>query len=640
MYDRVPQALKAFNNWVCFRLENRKGKSVKVPYTPTGAHASVNKPQTWACFNDVTGAKGFDGIGFVFNGTPYTGVDIDHCVNHCGELTAEAAAIVKTLNSYTELSPSGTGLHIIVEADLKSLGLKGGRNTEAGVEIYDTGRYFTVTGNVYADYTDIRAAGTELSTVYRKYIGTKEKGTERAAEGEKSALSDTDVVTLACKGKNGDLFTDLYMMGDLSAHNGDHSAADLALCNILAFWCRRDAEQMDRIYRSSSLMREKWDEVHGEDTYGDMTIKRAIADCKEVFDRNTAEEDFRAYTGESLNESASVTVLSTVEERAVDWTFTDYIPRGQVTIMAGEGGSGKTTVWCRIAAAVSNGELWDFSEDSPMYADAARVPQKVMFFSAEDSVSYVLKRRLKANGANLDNCLTIDIADSRFKYIQFNAPFVEQLIAEHRPSLVIFDPLQAFIPATIKMGDRNAMRSCLEPLIGLGERYSCSFLIIVHANKLGGVWGRKRIADSADIWDIARSVLMVGDTDEKGIRYLSHEKSNYSKTARTILFEIEGEKFEKKGYTDRKDKDFITAADRARPTPAKDEAKEFILNFLEDGKKEVSELDSMAKAQGISGITLKRAKAELKKSGLINYSSTGYGKEKTHYIFLDSIFDD
>lgn len=68
--------------------------------------------------------------------------------------------------------------------------------------------------------------------------------------------------------------------------------------------------------------------------------------------------------------------------------------------------------------------------------------------------------------------------------------------------------------------------------------------------------------------------------------------------------------------------------------------KEFILNFLEDGKKEVSELDSMAKAQGISGITLKRAKAELKKSGLIKYSSTGYGKEKTHYIFLDSIFDD
>ena len=64
------------------------------------------------------------------------------------------------------------------------------------------------------------------------------------------------------------------------------------------------------------------------------------------------------------------------------------------------------------------------------------------------------------------------------------------------------------MPPEIRMGDRNAMRNCLAPLIGYGEKYGVTFLIVEHANKQSGVWGRKRIADSADIWDISRSVIM------------------------------------------------------------------------------------------------------------------------------------
>lgn len=337
----------------------------------------------------------------------------------------------------------------------------------------------------------------------------------------------------------------------------------------------------------------------------------------------------------SRNASLSMTTMDTANEKSIDWLMQDYIPKGQITIMAGDGGSGKTSLWCKFAADVSCGELWGLTEDGFFFQGKERVPQKVMFFSAEDSFEYVLKRRLRKNGAILENIMSIDIADERFQLIKFDTPFLEQLIAEHKPALVIFDPVQAFVPADIRMGDRNAMRSCMAPLITLGEKYGCTFIVVVHANKQSGVWGRKRIADSADIWDIARSVLMVGETNENGIRYMSHEKSNYSMTADTVLFNINDEEVTIKGHSQKKDRDFIMEADyTTRQAPQKEEAKDFILDFLKDGEKEVSELDDMAKAQSISISTLKKAKGELKKEEKIKYRAESFGKNKGFKYFV------
>lgn len=265
----------------------------------------------------------------------------------------------------------------------------------------------------------------------------------------------------------------------------------------------------------------------------------------------------------------------------------------------------------------------------------AAKPEKVMFFSAEDSAEYTLRRRLRKNGANLQNILSIDVADDRFKLVKFNSPFLEALLKEYRPALCIFDPIQAFVPPEIHMGDRNAMRNCLAPLIGYGEKYGTTFLIVEHANKQSGVWGRKRIADSADIWDISRSVIMAGETNEKGIRYLSHEKSNYGPTASSILYAIDEEVIRYKGQTDRKDKDFVTAVDYStRQAPQREEAENFILEFLQDGEKEVSELDDMAAAMSIGKGTLKRAKTQLRQDRKIKTWSSGYGQNKKFYIAL------
>ena len=329
-----------------------------------------------------------------------------------------------------------------------------------------------------------------------------------------------------------------------------------------------------------------------------------------------------------------MTSMDTAEEKDPNWLITDYIPRYQITSLAGDGGSGKTTVWCALAAAVSSGKR-PFILDglTPDDLDFG-APEKVMFFSEEDSFEYTLKRRLRKNGAKLENILSIDIADDRFQDIKFNSSFLEQLLDKYRPALCIFDPIQAFVPPDIRMGDRNAMRNCLAPLIGYGEKYGVTFLIIEHANKQSGVWGRKRIADSSDIWDISRSVIMAGETNESGIRYLSHEKSNYGPTGDTILYSIDDEVVQFKGYTQKKDKDYVSETDyTTRQAPQREEAKEFILDYLKDGEKEVSELDEMAKAMSISKNTLARSKAELKKEGKIKTWAIGF-KPKKWYIAL------
>ncbi len=334
------------------------------------------------------------------------------------------------------------------------------------------------------------------------------------------------------------------------------------------------------------------------------------------------------------NNGLEMAAMDKVEEKDPEWLIPGYAPKYQITSLAGEGGSGKTTVWCAIAAAVSSGER-SFMESCIPKDWVKREPQKVMFFSAEDSYEFTLKRRLRKNGANLANIFSIDVADDRFQDVKFNNPFLERLLAHHRPALCIFDPIQAFVPPEIRMGDRNAMRSCLAPLIGYGEKYGTSFLIIEHANKQSGVWGRKRIADSADIWDISRSVLMSGSTNGGGVRYLTHEKSNYGPLEETILFTIEDEVVVFKGNTTKRDRDFVVEESfNTRQKPQRDEAKEFILDFIKDGEKEVSELDEMAKAMSISKNALKNAKADLRAEGRIKTWSIGYGENKRYLIRL------
>jgi putative DNA primase/helicase len=288
-FDNIPEELKKINRWVCWKLVERDGRPTKIPINPfTGGQAMSNNPDTWSDYwtaHDKMVSEGYSGIGFMFNSDGIVGVDIDHCRDtETGELTELARDIIATLDSYTELSQSGTGIHIICRGKLPE-----GRRKKEPVEMYENVRYFCMTGAVLDDaHMDIEERTAELAAVHSKYVNVQKKRKNDAKSSKKVAdppvfVDDDKIIEIAMNAANGDLFTDL-MNGNWKGRYTSQSEADIALCNLLAFYCQRDAAQMQRLFRRSGLYREKWDLRRGEKgTYGEITIAKAIEDCGETY---------------------------------------------------------------------------------------------------------------------------------------------------------------------------------------------------------------------------------------------------------------------------------------------------------------------------------------------------------------------
>jgi len=269
--ENIPEELKNVSQWVCWI------KTDKIPKNPaTGKNAQSNNSKTWGTFSQAVKACdtfGFDGIGFMF-APPYFGVDLDHCidkVDFCDEF-------VETLQSYSEISMSGSGLHIICKGTLPA-----GARRKGGVEMYSQGRYFACTGNIYNEkYLNIKDCTDSIKILHSKYLPADTPKVE-AKPFTPIDLDDTEIIDKARNCKSGYLFAALYD-GCWQGVYPSQSEADLTLCNQLAFWTQKNAEQMDRIFRTSGLMRDKWDQKRGQTTYGQITIGKAIANCNEVYD--------------------------------------------------------------------------------------------------------------------------------------------------------------------------------------------------------------------------------------------------------------------------------------------------------------------------------------------------------------------
>jgi len=273
-YKHIPASLKQLNQWVCFKLvyNEKKGKYDKIPKDPkTGYNAKANDPATWSDFQTAVMAVskyGFDGIGIQFANGIF-GVDLDDVVKD-GKLTPEAQDIIKTLDSYTEYSPSGTGVHILCKGTIPPKDRRKGN-----IEMYSEGRFFTVTGNVLGEVKEVQERTAQAAAVHAKYLKREEpKATNQLQELN---LSDSELINKAMSAKNGHIFRALWN-GDISGYPSQ-SEADLALCNLLAYWTNGNAYRMDALFRQSGLYREdKWNKRHGADTYGNMTINKALSD--------------------------------------------------------------------------------------------------------------------------------------------------------------------------------------------------------------------------------------------------------------------------------------------------------------------------------------------------------------------------
>jgi hypothetical protein len=198
-FGTVPDELTTREQWICFRIGEKEGRTTKLPINPhSGGFASSTDPETWGRFHEAKAYHDLrstttDGIGFVFtDADQFVGVDLDDCRDLAtGHIDEWAREIVQTIGSYAETSPSGTGIHIIVRGAVPD-----GGNRKGGVEIYETGRYFTVTGDVLGldgkRYDEITSNPAGLERVHREHVGGRvdERSDDREPEEIADAFGD------------------------------------------------------------------------------------------------------------------------------------------------------------------------------------------------------------------------------------------------------------------------------------------------------------------------------------------------------------------------------------------------------------------------------------------------------------------
>ncbi|MFO0086629.1 MAG: hypothetical protein ACK52L_12220, partial [Pirellula sp.] len=324
--EQIPASLRSTPQWVAWRYITRDGKQTKAPVSPhDGSLADSTSGNTWGTFEDAVEACQSDcslaGIGFVFTADdPYCGVDLDDSIDADGNIKPWAVDLLAKLDSYAEISPSNRGLKVFIKANKPGKRCRKAYH-DGGIEIYDRDRFFTVTGERLQEYpSDINLRQQSLDLVYASVFGGDEPGAAVSSNRGPSpptddrasvALSDNEIIELACrKPRTGEKFRSLWD-GNWNDHYNSASEADSSVVFTLAYYTK-DAVQIDRIFRQSKLMRAKWDQLHGSETYGATTISKALSKVtKQYTPKKKRPNSQRSQPPENLGFPKS----------AIDWDF-------------------------------------------------------------------------------------------------------------------------------------------------------------------------------------------------------------------------------------------------------------------------------------------------------------------------------
>lgn len=367
--ESIPLAMRERPQWVLWRYEDRDGRRTKAPWKATdpGTRASSTNPGTWATFKqaaDALDAGHGDGLGYVFAADDeFVGVDIDDMDED------DQWTIVEELQSYTERSPSGNGFHVVVRATVER-----GRHPK-GLGVFQDGRYFTVTGERVREMpATIEYRQNQIDAVLDRFMPAK---SERAGPIPQSLeLDDHALLEKARNARNGHKFSALFDSGDISTY-ASASEADLALCNHLAFYTQ-DPAQIDRLFRSSALMRDKWDRPD----YRAATITESIEGHAGSFyegplpeyrsngDRQApAPSSSQPAAPESAESPPAVALrfvgvreFAAVDEKSAEPLIgtqtTCILSLGGMLLFYGDGGAGKTTLELDMLMHLATGREW------------------------------------------------------------------------------------------------------------------------------------------------------------------------------------------------------------------------------------------------------------------------------------------
>lgn len=325
----IPKELQDNALWCCWQYEQKNGRMTKIPKNPRNLHnAESNNKSTFGTFSEASEMwkhNMCDGIGIhISNG--FCAIDIDHCIVD-GMLSDTAVDICNIMESYSEKSPSGEGMRVIFktsnfEFNKEKYYIKNPKN---GVEIYADGvtnRFVTITGNSVYNYPIIED-DEALQIILDKYMVRPTSKYKKSDQNSHICtpinLSEQEILNKALTTQS---FNSLFN-GNMSAYNNDRSSADLALCNMLAFWTGKDPQKMDNIFRQSALMRDKW----LREDYRNATINKAIYACSEVY--NPAE----FVKQNVLPEQTVFDKLNTPALNTQNWILTEkgisYIPKNE-----------------------------------------------------------------------------------------------------------------------------------------------------------------------------------------------------------------------------------------------------------------------------------------------------------------------
>ena len=600
-FANFPAELKALPNWVLWRYlppRSHGQKWRKVPFQPNGKTASTTDRSTWSRFAECYAAytpDGFDGVGFVFDGEIgadglcYCGIDLDSCIENGKEIHLLARTRIKRLNTYTELSVSGTGFHCITRAKPLDRIVK-----FDSVEVYTNARYFTFTGKAFGE---IKAAPTEIislvSEVRAKEVAAKQQQFDRSISDGVSSIelpnsfknAKPTQAFAALDPQNDNLVEGIrttqwfemlspeikdavvdYALGVVAKNTqllelGANGGNNVEYYKLTTSVARSGAPNAENIFvkhassaknaNSNETLRGHFSRCRASQSSGDQEI--TVGTLLFLGQQSGANFDQWKYKAPCVPASPPATwsaaemnvSFSNIPHRR--WLYGTYLIRGEITVLAAPGGAGKTALATGLAVEIATG--------MELLGEKIRKAHelKVLFINGEDGRSEIERRvmafflahahkirlqspdRLFVAGANdarvqrLSFLRTTDRNSSMLDRTGFDA--LEAALEALRPDVLILDPLVAFCGGG-NMNDNAVMSLVIRELKRLATKFDCAVLIVHHTRKGPDDGNAEAISGASATVNLARRAIMpVPMTDKEATQFgvLPSERFRYFK---------------------------------------------------------------------------------------------------------------
>lgn len=500
-----PDELKRSPRWCLWKYVTRGDKTTKLPFQPSGKPAESNNPATWGSFADALAALTDQYSGFgCFISDPYVAVDFDHVRDkETGEIEPWALAAIKELNSYTEISPSGEGLHVWCYGKVPA-GRKRGH-----VEIYAEKRYFTVSA-LHLDGTPLTV--NELPKDFHAKLEALDPQQKKPPTSEKRA-------TLNTKQK-------FYYLerGDWKAAGyPSQSEADCAYCKHLLDVHNGDTQKVDADFRKSPLMRPKWDVVHdgASGTYGQMTISLALTSFKE---KPVGAGNWR--------------MLDQIEIEIIQWLWPNRIALGKLNLFTGKPDMAKSMITVDIASRLTTAKEWPNAVANELPASGT------IFLCAEDDIADTVAPRFKAAGGDPKKVHILPSMVETHKDTQIERSFAldrdietlrKRLTEFPDIRLIVIDPISAYFSSEKSINSEQDVREVLEPLRLLCAEFNVAAICLAHFNKTLNLDAIQKTLGSTALTAIMRMGWAFTDSDsEEDVRLMLCFKGNLTRNKKKL----------------------------------------------------------------------------------------------------------